>query len=184
MKRSTQGLTILEALIAAGLFLLALAICGQLAVMGVRARNQGMDRNSEFRRVITLFHLLERDIRACQDIYFPQPALDFQAKQPGVLHASLVLRHLNADNVPEVAGWALRGDELSRVTYRPDFNPPVSASHQLLPDTKVSKSRGVESFIFRREPPGQHFGAQLVYLEVRCPKPLNQVIATRVALRR
>ena len=46
----------LEVLISGGLFVMALALCGELAVVGIRSRNQSMNKNGEFRANLTLLH--------------------------------------------------------------------------------------------------------------------------------
>ena len=69
MKRA--GITFLEILVSGALFLLALGVCGELAIVGIRSRNQSMNKNGEFRANLTLLHQLQVDLKEVRGIYLP-----------------------------------------------------------------------------------------------------------------
>lgn len=179
MKR--QGLTLAELLISMSLFLLALTLCGRLAVLGMRSRAQGMDRNSEFRRIITLFHQLQQDLQNVRTVYQPDLS-DFQPHQPGVDAEALVFSFTGSDGTPQVIGWSLSGAELTRTFYRPDFQPGLPVTQQPLPSTRQLRVPGLDRFVLQQQPPGPNFGAHLLQVDVRCAPPLKHELLTTLSL--
>lgn len=176
-----RGTTMIELLIACTLFLLALALCGRLAVLGMRSRTQGMDRNSEFRRIITLFHQLQQDVQSAQRVYLPDLS-DFAAHQPGSGAAALVMRGYSTDGTLQVIGWQLHEDELTRTLYRLDFNPAQPASHVPLPDSRPLRSKGVAALRLQQQPPGPNFGARLLNVELECSPPVKIKLMTTIGM--
>ena len=168
-------MTILEVLISGGLFLLALALCGELAVMGIRSRNQSMNKNGEFRANLTLLHQLQVDLKETRQIYLPD-LNDLAAHQPGKDAAALVLRLPGPDGTPRVVGWNLENMELRRVVYKPDFNPAVPASHVPKPQERTLTTRGIGNFTLQLEPPGQNYGSKLLHIKMDCLDPALQKI--------
>lgn len=179
MKR--KGTTMIELLIACTLFLLALGLCGRLAVLGMRSRAQGMDKNSEFRRIITLFHQLQQDTQSAQTIYLPDLE-DYASHQPGVNAAALVMRGYAPDGTPQVIGWRLQETELSRTLYALDFNPAVAATHVPLPQSRPLRSKGIERFSLQQQPPGPNYGARLLNIEIECAPPVKSRLLTTIGL--
>ena len=169
------GITLLEILVSGALFLLALGVCGELAIVGIRSRNQSMNKNGEFRANLTLVHQLQVDLKEVRGIYSPDLS-DLAAHRPGVDSASLVLRLPAPDGSPRVVGWNLVESQLQRTIYRPDFNPAAPASHIPQPDERVLTTNGIGHFSLQLEPPGQHYGATLVRSEIECSKPVLQRI--------
>lgn len=179
--RTRSAHTLLELLISSALFLLALAVCGQLAVTGVKSRQQGMDRNQDFRQIVTLFHQMEREVRSCQALYLPDLS-DYNPTQPGVSAPSLVVVVQDPDGQPQVMAWSFRQDELLRIQYRPDFDPTTPASQQPLSQARQLKSPGIKNFRVQLEPPGSNFGARLIRLEIECAPPLHHRLVTTVGV--
>lgn len=169
------GITLLEILISGGIFLLALGVCGELAIMGIRSRNQSMNKNGEFRANLTLLHQLQVDLKEARGIYLPDLS-DFSGHRPGVDSASLVLRLPAPDGSPRVVGWNLVESQLRRTIYKPDFNPSLPATHLPQPDERPLTTNGIGNFTLQQEPPGQHYGSNLMRIEVECTKPVLQKI--------
>jgi len=170
-----RGMTILEVLISGSLFLLALAVCGELAVVSIRSRNQAMNKNAEFRANLTLIHQLQVDLKECRQVYMPDLS-DLAAHQPGVDSASLVLRLPGPDGNPRVLGWNVQGSELKRTIYNPDFNPAVVATHVPAPDQHTLTTGGIGNFTIQMQPPGQNYGGKLLRIQMDCLKPALQKI--------
>lgn len=168
-----RGISMLEMLICCSLFLLALVLCGQLALAGINTRRHSMEQNGAFRQTVTLFYQLQRDLQESRQIYLPD-LNDLGPHQPGLDSASLVLRRVSGDASPEVVGWTLKGQQLSRTLYRPDFDPNVPASQLPLSNEIPRQVAGVGRFLVQLEAPGQHFGIRLVRLELDCAKPADQ----------
>ncbi|MBN9415763.1 hypothetical protein ABS71_06700 [bacterium SCN 62-11] len=168
-------MTILEVLISGGLFVLALALCGELAVMGIRSRNQSMNKNGEFRANLTLLHQLQVDLKETRQIYLPD-LNDLAPHQPGKDSAALVLRLPGPDGSPRVVGWNIQDLELRRVIYKPDFNPAVPASHVPQPQERTLNTRGIGNFTLQLEPPGQNYGSKLLHIQMDCLDPALQKI--------
>lgn len=173
MRRS--GLTILEVLISGGLFVLALALCGELAVMGIRSRSQSMNKNGEFRANLTLLHQLQVDLKEARQIYLPDLS-DLAPHQPGLDSAALVLRLPAPDGAPRVVGWNLADSELRRIIYQPDFNPLVPASHLPQPNERTLTTQGIGNFTLQLQPPGEHYGSKLLRVRMDCLRPALQKI--------
>ncbi len=168
-----RGITLLEVLISSGLFLLALVLCGELAMAGIRTRSRNSDRNGAFRQTVTLFHQLQRDLQDCKQVYLPD-IQDLNAHQPGRDSAPLILRNLGPDGTPQVISWMLAGEQLSRTLYRTDFDPLLPATHLALADQRPLKCLGVGRFLLVLEPPGNHYGNRLLRVELDCAKPAQQ----------
>ena len=170
-----RGLTMLEVLISGGLFILALGLCGELAVMGIRSRNQSMNKNGEFRANLTLLHQLQVDLKEARQIYLPDLS-DLAPHRPGVDSAALVLRLPGPDGLPRVVGWNIENTQLKRMIYRPDFNPALAATHQLQPDEHMLSTQGIGNFTLQMDPPGQNYGCKLLRLRMDCLQPALQKI--------
>ncbi|MBS2039949.1 hypothetical protein JST97_33495 [bacterium] len=168
-------MTLLEVLISGSLFLLALAICAELAVVSVRSRNQAMNKNGEFRANLTLLHQLQLDLKECRQIYQPDLS-DLGPHRPGVDSSSLVLRLPGPDGNPRVLGWNVAGSELRRTIYRPDFNPLVAASQVPALNERSLTTEGIGHFTVQMLPPGQNYGSQLLRIQMDCLKPALQKI--------
>lgn len=179
--RTRSAHTLLELLISSALFLIVLTVCGQLAVTGVKSRQQGMDRNHDFRQIVTLFHQMEREVRSCQTLYLPDLS-DFSPAQPGVTAPPLVVVVVDPEGQPQVMAWSWRQEELLRTQYRPDFDPSSPASQQPLAQTRQLKSPGIQGFRVQLEPPGPNFGARLIRLEVECAPPLKHRLITAIGI--
>lgn len=178
-----QGISFLEMLISSALFLLALGLCGQLAMAGIHTRQRNTERNGAFRQTVTLFHQLQRDLQDCEQVY--QPDLnDLAPHLPGQNEPPLALRVTRADGTPLVVSWKVAEETLCRTLYRPDFNPLVVASQVPLAGEFPDKSSGVERFLVQLEPPGQHFGSRLLRLELDCAKPAAQKLISTIELPR
>jgi len=154
---------------------LALALCGQLAIMGIRSRNQSISKNGEFRANLTLLHQLQVDLKEIRGIYLPDLS-GLAAHRPGVDSPSLVLRLPAPDGSPRVVGWNLVHNQLRRTIYRPDFDPLQPANHLPQPDERPLTTNGIDQFILHLEPPGQHYGGTLLRIEMECSKPVMQKI--------
>jgi hypothetical protein len=163
----------LEMLICSGLFLLALALCGQLAMAGINTRRHSMEQNGAFRQTVTLFYQLQRDVQQCQQVYLPD-LTDLAPHQPGSNSSALVLRLLAGTGSAQVVGWTLNGQEWSRTLYQNDFDPAVPATHLPAVEGLPHKVVGVDRFLVQLEGPGQHFGHRLLRLELDCSKPAEQ----------
>lgn len=168
-------MTILEVLISSGLFVLALALCGEMAVMGIRSRNQSMNKNGEFRANLTLLHQLQVDLKESRQIYLPD-LNDYLPHQPGKDSAALVLRLPGPDGSPRVVGWNLEEMVLKRTIYQPDFNPTVPASHVPQPQQRELTTRGIGNFTLQMEPLGQNYGSKLLRIQMDCLDPALQKI--------
>ena len=174
-----RGITVLELLISSSLFLLALVICGELAVVGVRSRNHSMDRNSEIRKLVTAFQTLQRELKLAEFYYGPD-LNDLAEHRPGLDAGSLVVGGRDSDGQPRVSGWRSDGQQLIHGLYRNDFHPTLLATHQLLSGTNQQRTAGVIQLKLRRLPPGEHFGGRLLWLEIESAPPLRQRLATTV----
>lgn len=170
-------------LISAALFLLALGLCGQLAMAGIHTRQRNTERNSAFRQTVTLFHQLQRDLQDCEGVYLPD-LNDLAAHQPGQNGPPLTLRVTRGDGVVQVVAWKIDAETLSRTLYRPDFDPAASATQVPQPGELPLKSAGVERFLLQLEPPGQHYGNRLLRIELDCAKPAEQKLISTVELPR
>ena len=178
-----RGLSIVEMLISSALFLLALGLCGTLAMAGINTRRQRMDQNGAFRESVTLFHQLQRDVQESKQVYLPD--LDtLAAYQPGKTSPSLVLRLVSGEGNPEVVGWTLLDEQLVRTLYRNDFDPALPATQQPDPNSLAHKARGISRFLIQLEPPGKHFGSRLLRLELDCAKPADQKLVASQMLPR
>lgn len=168
-------MTILEVLISSGLFVLALALCGELAVMGIRSRNQSMNKNGEFRANLTLLHQLQVDLKEARQIYLPD-VNDLAPHRPGQGSAALVLRLPGPDGSPRVVGWTTDSTELRRIIYRPDFNPAAPATHLPQPQERMLTTQGIGNFTLQLDPPGQNFGGKLLRIRMDCLDPALQKV--------
>ena len=177
-----HGSTLPEMLIGMTLFMLALAMCGELAVTAVRSRSHAMDRNGPFRELVTRFSLLEQDLTDADRIYAPD-LHDYAPHHPGS-EAALAVALRQSDGSPGVVVWMLRGDEWQRQLYRPDFDPAVAASQVPLDRTLPQKLSHVRAFTIRQLPPGANGGAPLLQLEVTPAEPLHETLVTCVSLDR
>ncbi|MFN8606339.1 MAG: hypothetical protein U0931_02320 [Vulcanimicrobiota bacterium] len=168
-------MTILEVLFSGSLFLLALAVCSQLAIVSIRSRNQSMNKNGEFRANLTLLHQLQVDLKECRQIYLPDLS-DLAPHRPGLDSPALVLSLPAADGSPRVLGWSLSGSQLRRTFYRPDFDPAVLASQVPLTDERSLNCEGIGNFTLQMQPPGQNYGSKLLRIQMDCLKPALQKI--------
>ena len=151
----------LEVLISGGLFVMALALCGELAVVGIRSRNQSMNKNGEFRANLTLLHQLQ---------------VDLKETQPGVDSSALVLRLPGPDGVPRVVAWNIESTQLRRIIYMPDFNPALPATHVPKPAERTLSTQGIGNFTLQLEPPGQNYGSKILRIRMDCLQPALQKI--------
>lgn len=168
-------------LICAGLFLLALVLCGQLALAGVRTRQQTQDRNGAFRQVVTLFHQLQRDLQQCRQIYCPDLEL-LAVHHPGQGSPALVLRGVGEAGAPSVLAWTLNQGELVRRFYGNDFHPAWTATHLPLPGSQSRRSLGVKSLALQLQPPGHNFGSRLLLLELQTSETVPQRLTSTLVL--
>lgn len=176
-----RGLTLLEILICAGLFSLALALCGQLALAGVRTRQQAEDRNGAFRQVVTLFHQLQRDIQQSRQIYCPDPD-SLAVHHPGQGSSALVLRVVGEAGMPGVVAWTLSEGELIRRLYRNDFNPAWLITQAPLPGSQLRRSPGVKRFSLQLQPPGKNYGSRLLVVDLEFFDPVPQRLTSTLLL--
>lgn len=179
-KRAT---TLLETLIAASLFLLALGIATSLAQTGIRSRQRGMDKNLEFRQAVTLFHQLEKDVRSSRRLYAPDPNT-FDLRQPGLDSPPLILRIPQPQADDQVVAWYYQNQTLIRQFYRPDFHPMLSASQQPLVSERVHQSSSFSHFSLRFRPPGQAYGTPLMDLECGTRQPDGKPLLTTLEVPR
>jgi type II secretory pathway component PulJ len=177
MTRSLRGVTLVELLFSCSLLLLGLALCGRLAVLGLRSRNPAMEKNLQFRQIITVLEQLERDVRSCRRFYRPDLS-DLAPHQE-----TLVLSNYSTDGTLQVVGWRLDQGRLQRTIYNLDFNPSVAATHVPLAGSRSLQTTGVERFQMRQLPPGEHFGSRLLELEVVCAAPARHRLLTTIGLR-
>lgn len=175
MSPGRKAVTLAELLIAVSLFMLALGICAELALVGIRTRSHAMQQNGELRQVVTVFQQLQFDLLASQRLYQPD-VNNFQA-QSGV-----VLVRSDGDGLPQVVGWSWQAEELRRVIYQSGYDPLQPSTHNVLPE-HVQRSRGVLSFELRRLPPGRHFGSSLVEIGLEYGRPVGQKFVTTLGLR-
>lgn len=168
-------MTIPEVLISGGLFVLAVGLCGELAVMGIRSRSQSMNKNGEFRANLTLLHQLQVDLKETREIYLPDLS-DLAPHQPGTDSTALVLRLPGPDGAPRVVGWNMRSNQLRRTIYKPDFNPLVPASHVPESNQRTLTTEGIGNFTLQLEPPGQNYGSKLLRIRMDCMRPALQKI--------
>lgn len=165
----------LEVLISGGLFVMALALCGELAVVGIRSRNQSMNKNGEFRANLTLLHQLQVDLKETRQIYLPDLS-DLASHQPGVDSSALVLRLPGPDGVPRVVAWNIESTQLRRIIYMPDFNPALPATHVPKPAERTLSTQGIGNFTLQLEPPGQNYGSKILRIRMDCLQPALQKI--------
>jgi hypothetical protein len=177
-----RGITLAELLISASLFLLALLVCGELALVGVRSRNQTMDRNSEIRQWVTAFQSFQRELRLARVLYSPDLS-DLSEKRPGIDSPALVVATSDASGLPKVSGWKMDGQQLMHFLYRNDYDPARPATQQLLTGSSPQRIPGVVALKVRRLPPGDHYGGRLLRLELEPVPPHNQRLATVVETR-
>lgn len=174
------GHTLVELLLAMSLFMLALVLCGRLAVLGMRSRSDGMERNSEFRRIITTFHQLQQDVHQLRRLYAPDLS-DFGVRRPGQDSRAFVFSTHASDGSLQVIGWSLREQELARTVYRPDFDPAVPASQIPQDRARQLSSGGIADFRLQQQPPGANFGSRLLTVEVVCAPPLQHRLLTTLS---
>ena len=141
MGRNRSGLTVLELLISASLFLLALTIIGQLAVLGMRSKVTTEDKNVAFRSGTVALDELNRDLGHCEVIYSPSA---FTTAHPGQADAPLIFRTISSRTgsaQPAVVSYRLdkRSRILERAFYDVGFDPAVSSS-QVLAAGETSKA--------------------------------------------
>lgn len=148
-------------------------------MVGVRSRNQSMDRNSEIRKLVTAFQSLQRELKLAEHFYGPD-LTDFNEHRPGLDAATLVVGGRDSHGQARVGGWRCDGRELIHGLYRNDFHPAFSATHQLLTGTRLERIGGVAHLKLRRLPPGEHFGGRLLWVELESTPPLRQRLATAV----
>ena len=137
-----RGTTLIEVLIAAGLFLLSLILCGQLSVLGMRSQSTTVDKNQAFRWATAGVDQLNRDLAHTTQIYLPVELSDSKfvgtAAHPGgpqVFHPvatkPLVVQSSSINGGPTVVGywWDSTNSTLTRVPYDPNY---TIASHSVL----------------------------------------------------
>ena len=73
-------------------------------------------------------------------------------------------------------GWNLVENQLRRTIYRSDFNPALPASYIPQPDERALTTNGIGQFSLQLEPPGQHYGGNLLRIELECIRPVLQRI--------
>jgi hypothetical protein len=136
MRRQVKGgSTLIEVLIASGLFLLSLLLCGELSVVGMHSETSTTDKNQAFRWGTTALDELNRDLAHTTEIY--QPSLGY-AKGQSPVHLittiPLVLRSSSASLGPTVVGYALDSSKgtLTRTPYNPAYDPASPGSLVLL----------------------------------------------------
>ncbi len=174
-----RGITLAELLISSSLFLLALLVCGELALVGVRSRNQTMDRNSEIRQWVTAFQSFQRELRLGRTLYSPDLS-DLSEKRPGIDAPALVVATSDASGQPRVSGWLMDGQQLVHVLYRNDYDPARPSTQQPMMGSVPQRIPGVVALKVRRLPPGDHYGGRLLRLELEPLPPHNQRLATVV----
>lgn len=164
--RGHRGVTIIELVIASALFLLALIVIGQLALMGMRTKAVTEDKNEAFRSGTIAQDLLERDIAHCDQVYFPDPLTSAHPGQNG--EGPLVIRTCN-DGKKAVVGYRLDAEQrvLERFFYEPDFDPAKPATQKLRTgDRTRQQANWVEDFRIARLDPTQFGGCKLLETEI------------------
>lgn len=157
-------------MIAAALFLLALTVVGQLAIMGMRSKVTGEDKNMAFRMGTNALDQLNRDLTHCEEIYFPT---NLSTAHPGTADATLVLRTESSRSGaprPAVVGYSLdsKTRSLNRVFYEPDFNPANPGSQKVaVGDSVKTEAKWVDDFTVSALSPADHYGVRMVDSELR-----------------
>ncbi len=181
-----RGHTLLELLISSGLLLLALALCGQLAVTGMRTKMATEDKNQVFRAATILLDEINREMLRADRVLLP-PAIarftnygtDVHPGDPGV--PPLVLR---VETTPAlVVGYRFDREErtVSRILYAPTFDPAVPGTHTPRFPPRVM-ANWVEDFSVRALDPQATRGAPTLQVDFKLATQRKDVVSPNLRL--
>ena len=161
--RGRGGSTLIEMLIACGLFLLAMVVIGQLTVRAMTSHNQTVDKNQVFRAATIVLDHLQRDLEHTQAIYSPYSSSDLTGiYHPGAADATLVLK--TQGTLSPVVGYRFdtASNTLVRLLYEPGYDPAVLASQVPLASENPRKVNSIQSFSVDFIPRSQSYGTLMV----------------------
>ncbi|MBI3924171.1 MAG: hypothetical protein HY319_01395 [Armatimonadetes bacterium] len=169
MKRNPDipGVTLIEVLIASGLFVLVLVLVGQLTVAAYWSHSQTTSKNQVMRDGSIALDRLNRELSMCTDLLLPDPAVpetDYQGTQP------LVFRTYTsrANPLPESV-LAYRFDSarkaLERRVYEPSFDPADPVTQIPMGEPRIVAQK-VVGFKYRIVAPALTGGTPFVRLQL------------------
>ena len=137
-RRNLRGATVIELLIASSLFLLCLILLGEPALSATASRNKTVDKNQVFRSGTVALGQMQRELALTEKIYSPS-SLASGLYHPGDPDPMFIVG-IGGDN-PRVIGYHFDKNQgvLWRTTFRPEFDPAVTASQSPDPDHPDAK---------------------------------------------
>lgn len=169
-RRYRHGMTLIEILIAGGLFVLVLVLVGQLTVAAYTSNTRTTSKNQALRDGTIAVDRLDRELSMCSRVLLPTPLVPETVYHGGGQGAvPLVFRTYTSKASPSEQVVAYRFDAnqkiLERLVYDPGFDPGVPAS-QVLEEPARELAQWVEDFRFRQAAPALTSGAPFIRVEL------------------
>lgn len=167
--RDRRGTTLIELLIACGLFLLSLVVIGQLTVRAMTSRSQTEDKNQVFRAATVILDQMQRDFEHADAILSPQPV---SGELTGSIHPGgddpvLVLHTLGSKTNIVGYGFDRKSHELKRILYDPGFDPAVLSTQVLLSGEVPKKANWIDDFTVTFVDRAQSYGTVMVETQIQ-----------------
>lgn len=149
MKDSARGTTLLEVMVAMGIFGLLLTLVTSLYVTGFRTYKKGSGYASLVRTTATAFDRMSRELRQCHKIYSPsQGNLTPLALASGYIPFAgqntpfIFVRYNAAVGANQVLAYTVdkRQSALLRLVYDPAFDPNTPSTQTVLEEKSVLPS--------------------------------------------
>ncbi len=157
-----RGVSLVEIMVCASVFLLAMVIMGELTVVGMRTRVKTEDKNQAFRSGTLLLEELSRDLTHCTAVLEP---VDFSNGTPV---SALALETWSSRGTPGKAVVGYRFDsakrQVVRLIYDPAFVAGAPATQVAGPDERPETCNWIREFQVRSLDPKTRFGTH----QVRC----------------
>ena len=167
--KTPRGTTLIELLIACGLFLLSLVVIGQLTVRAMTSRSQTEDKNQVFRAATIILDQMQRDLEHAEAIYSPQTTFGetTQSIHPGNGDPILVLRTWGSKTEVVGYGYDRQAHELRRLLYSPGFDPADAATQILLSGESARQANAIDDFTLNVLNRSQSYGTLVVETQVQ-----------------
>ena len=171
-----RGTTLIELLIACGLFLLSLVIIGQLTVRAMTSRSQTEDKNQVFRAATVILDQMQRDLEHTEAIYSPS------AEPTGPISGdpTLVLRTWGTKTVVVGYHYDRQAHILRRLLYDPGYDPAQPATQTLLAGEMGKEAHAIDDFVVIFLDRAQSYGTCVVETRVLVAPSLRLNSKTRL----
>ncbi|MGE0491496.1 MAG: type II secretion system protein J [Vulcanimicrobiota bacterium] len=169
---SKQGMTLIEILIVAGVLAIFSSMVAHAVVLAYRNQAVTSKKTQDFRRAVNSLEWVGRELRMCQKMYAPDPALPAFVSgspyTPGVTDKPFIFRRFNAaTNADIVVGLSYddQNQRIIRSLYSTSFDLGDATTHTPLETRTLAQN--VESFSLSYIDPSTTFGVQMLQVALK-----------------